>query len=167
MSLRGVDIGLQVLRVEPGKDLSGRDPVTDIDRTLDDLSAHAKRQFGLHPGLHIAGQGDVGGIFGRFDFLNENPWPSLLNRCFFITRGQQSQEAQADRHFHSRNSHADSFALCARNTSVSLEQGFKRARCAASNKEQFAWRRNERFGAPGSGQHAVAKNYPAEFAEAK
>ncbi|MNR29857.1 hypothetical protein D3C85_1472720 [compost metagenome] len=42
LRLGRIDAGLQILRIEPGEHLSGRHPITDIDRALDDLAGDAK-----------------------------------------------------------------------------------------------------------------------------
>jgi len=121
---------LQVFRVEFGEHLFGRNPVTDIDRALDDLATDAERKLGLHPRMNIAGQGDRGAEIGRFDLLHENPWKVLLDLCFFTTSGQQHQDAQGNCYFQSRTNHADSFALYGRasdDTTVRVEQGSKGA----------------------------------------
>src|SRR3546814_368152 len=126
LSLGGVDTGLQVLGVEPGEHLSGRNPVTDIHLALDDLAAHAKRQIGLHPGLDIPGEGHRGGIFGGHGLLHENPRQGFFFGLFTTASGQQHTQAKANQNFTSRTSHADSFALYGRtsdDTTVSLEQG--------------------------------------------
>ena len=58
LGLGRIDVGLQVLRVELGQDLPGRDAVAYVDHALDDLATHAKGQIGLHARLDIAGQRD-------------------------------------------------------------------------------------------------------------
>ncbi|MNE80757.1 hypothetical protein D3C80_1773570 [compost metagenome] len=84
LCLGRIHVGLQVLGIEPGEHLPGRNPVTDIHGTLDDLPADTERQLGLHPGLDIAGQRDVDGVVGQLDLLHENPWPVLLDRFLFV-----------------------------------------------------------------------------------
>ncbi len=82
LSLGRVDSGLQVFRVEFGQHLFGRNPVTDIDHTLDDLAAHAERQFGLYSRLDVAGECHRGGVIRWFDLLHEDSWAVLLDGLF-------------------------------------------------------------------------------------
>ncbi len=83
LGLSGIDVGLQILGIEFGQHLPGADPVADIDHALDDLATDPERQFGLHPGLHIAGQGHGSRVIGGFDLLHKDPW-QVLRRGFFL-----------------------------------------------------------------------------------
>jgi len=73
LGLGGIDVGLQILGIEPGQHLSGFDAIAYIHHALDDLAADAEGQIGLHAGLDISGQrdgrGEIGGLYG----LNKDP----------------------------------------------------------------------------------------------
>ena len=101
LRLSRVDAGLQVLGIEFGQHLFGRNPITDIDRTLDDLAANAERQVGLDPRLNITGQGHRRRVIRRFYLLHEYPRTVLFDRFFIATGAQQDKEAQANHCFQS------------------------------------------------------------------
>src|SRR5471032_3447674 len=99
--LSRVNIGLQVFWIESGEDLPGRNPVTDIDHTLDDLATDAERQFGLHAGLNVTGQGHRSGVIRRLDDLHEDTRQVFFDRFFFAAGGQHHEEAQTEHYFQS------------------------------------------------------------------
>jgi len=111
LGLGRVDIVLQVFRVEPRQHLVGLDVVTDIDATGNDLAADAERQVGLHPRLHVAGQGDPGCEIGGLNLLHTHPRQGLGD-LFLAAAGEQIQQPQANDRQWAHQRHAGSL-LCA------------------------------------------------------
>ncbi|MNO75423.1 hypothetical protein D3C76_664690 [compost metagenome] len=102
-----VDVVLQVFRVESGQHLVGLDVITDIDAARDDLAADAERQVGLHPRLHVAGQGDPGGEVGGFDPQYTDPG-QYLGGFFLAAACETDQQSQAYNQQRTRQRHAGS-----------------------------------------------------------
>ncbi|MNV66164.1 hypothetical protein D3C71_1589040 [compost metagenome] len=134
MRLGRIDIGLQILGVEPGQHLLGGHSITDVDRALDDLATHAERQLRLYPGLDITGEGNRDRVIGRLDDLHEHPWQVFLHGFFLVASRQQGDDTQGHYCFQSGNHHANSLAFFMYNTTESLEQDWNLARASYEEK---------------------------------
>ncbi|MNP13055.1 hypothetical protein D3C76_1053200 [compost metagenome] len=91
-----IDIGLQVLGVEPGQDLVGLDVIADVDAAGNDLAAHAKRKIGLHPRLNITGQRHRSREITGLNSLYADPGQLGFSSLFFAAPRQHQQHPQAD-----------------------------------------------------------------------
>ncbi|MNV66165.1 hypothetical protein D3C71_1589050 [compost metagenome] len=134
MRLGRIDIGLQILRVEPGQHLLGCHSITDVNRTLDDLATHTERQLRLYPRLNITGEGNRGRVVRRLDDLHEHPWQVFLYGFFLVAGRQQGDDAQGHDYFESGNHHANSLAFFMSSTTESLEQDSNLARASYEEK---------------------------------
>ncbi|MNJ73604.1 hypothetical protein D3C77_704220 [compost metagenome] len=81
--------------------------IADIDAARNDLAAHTERQVGLHPRLHITGQGDPGGEVGRLYLLHAYAW-QCFGGFFLTTARQQGHKPQADDQQRTYQRHAGS-----------------------------------------------------------
>ncbi|MNN35402.1 hypothetical protein D3C81_1492520 [compost metagenome] len=134
LRLGRIDIGLQILRVEPGQHLLGCHSITDVNRTLDDLATHTKRQLRLYPCLDITGEGNRGRVIRRLDDLHEHPRQVFLHGFFLVASRQQGDDTQGHDYFKSGNHHANSLAFSMYNSTESLEQDWNLARASYEEK---------------------------------